>query len=100
MERVGDGWRVSGLLRIDEVAAATGFRGHEGEYETIGGLVMHELGHIPEAGESVELKAFEPEASLDDPVRWRATVMKMDGRRIDVLDLVRLGRKENGVADE
>ncbi len=99
VERVGDGWRVSGLLRIDEVAAATGFRGHEGEYETIGGLVMHELGHIPEAGESVELKAFEPEASLDDPVRWRATVMKMDGRRIDGLDLVRLGRKESGVAD-
>ena len=99
VERVGDGWRVSGLLRIDEVAAAAGFRGHEGEYETIGGLVMHELGHIPEVGESVELKAFEPEASLDDPVRWRATVMTMDGRRIDVLDLVRLGRKENGVAD-
>ncbi|GAB4972255.1 hypothetical protein MAHJHV57_50260 [Mycobacterium avium subsp. hominissuis] len=32
----GTGWRVSGLLRIDEVAAATGFRAPEGPYETIG----------------------------------------------------------------
>ena len=42
-----DGWRVSGLLRIDEVAENAGFRAPEGEYETIGGLVLQELGHIP-----------------------------------------------------
>ncbi|MGE5694545.1 MAG: hemolysin family protein [Candidatus Sericytochromatia bacterium] len=99
VERIGDAWRVSGLLRIDEVASATKFRGHEGEYETIGGLVMHELGHIPEVGESVELMAFEPEGSLDNPVRWRATVAKMDGRRIDLLHLAELGRKNDGAAD-
>jgi CBS domain containing-hemolysin-like protein len=91
VERAGDGWRVSGLLRIDEVFDATGFRGHDGEYETIGGLVMHELGHIPSEGESVELSMFQPDGSLDDPVRWRATVIKMDGRRIDLLDLVEIG---------
>ena len=56
----GNGWQVSGLLRIDEVAAATGFRAPEGEYETIGGLVLPELGHIPEAGESVELRCVRP----------------------------------------
>ena len=92
--RAGNGWRVSGLLRIDEVADATGFRGHDGEYETIGGLVMHELGHIPEAGESVELKAFEPDSAADDAVRWRATVAKMEGRRIDQLDLIELPRRD------
>jgi CBS domain containing-hemolysin-like protein len=90
--RSKNGWQVSGLLRIDEVAEATGFRGHEGEYETIGGLVMNMLGHIPSPGESVELNAFEPDGLLDNPVRWRATVAKMDGRRIDLLDLVELGR--------
>jgi CBS domain containing-hemolysin-like protein len=88
----GRGWQVSGLLRIDEVAEATGFRAHEGEYETIGGLVMHELGHIPEPGETVELTAFDPDDPLEDPVRWRATVVRMDGRRIDVLELTELGR--------
>ena len=85
-----DGWLVSGLLRIDEVAAATGFRAPEGEYDTIGGLVLQELGHIPVEGETVELRAFDPDAQLDEPVRWRATVVRMDGRRIDLLKLQRL----------
>jgi CBS domain containing-hemolysin-like protein len=87
-----DSWRVSGLLRIDEVAENAGFRAPEGEYETIGGLVMQELGHIPKPGEAVELTAFEPDSPIDDPVRWLATVVRMDGRRIDLLELTRLGR--------
>ena len=92
VEGVG-GWQVSGLLRIDEVASATGYRAPEGEYDTIGGLVLQELGHIPEAGECVELRAFDPDAPLDDPLRWRATVVAMDGRRIDQLELTELGRQ-------
>ncbi len=42
---------------------ATGFRAPEGEYETIGGLVLQKLGHIPEEGESVELTAFDPDGT-------------------------------------
>jgi CBS domain containing-hemolysin-like protein len=87
--RITGGHRVSGLLRIDEVADQTGYRAHEGDYETIGGVVMNALGHIPAEGESVELTAFEPDV-LGKPPVWRATVAKMDGRRIDLLDLVRL----------
>jgi CBS domain containing-hemolysin-like protein len=87
-----DSWRVSGLLRIDEVAGNAGFRAPEGEYETIGGLVMQELGHIPKPGEAVELVAFDPDGPIDDPVRWLATVVRMDGRRIDLLELTQLGR--------
>ncbi|MDT5210878.1 MAG: magnesium and cobalt exporter, family [Mycobacterium sp.] len=98
--QAGQGWHVSGLLRIDEVADATGFRAPEGEYETIGGLVLLELGHIPEEGESVELRAFDPDAPLQDPVRWLVTVLQMDGRRIDQLELTKLGRHgEDGTAD-
>jgi CBS domain containing-hemolysin-like protein len=93
--QAGQGWQVSGLLRIDEVAGATGFRASEGEYETIGGLVLQELGHIPEEGESVELTTFDPDGSLDDPVRWLATVVRMDGRRIDQLELTQLPRHED-----
>jgi CBS domain containing-hemolysin-like protein len=87
----GTGWRVSGLLRIDEVAATTGYRAPEGEYETIGGLVLQQLGHIPVAGETVELMAFDPEGRSDHSGRWLATVVRMDGRRIDLLELVQLG---------
>jgi CBS domain containing-hemolysin-like protein len=90
VERTADGWEVSGLLRIDEVAETTDFRASEGEYDTIGGLVMYALGHIPEAGESVELSAFDPDAPLDEQPRWRATVLRMDGRRIDLVGLAPL----------
>jgi len=86
----GGGWQVSGLLRIDEVAAATGYRAPEGSYETIGGLVLQELGHIPAAGETVELTAFEPDELSVSPPRWLARVVRMDGRRIDVLSLTQL----------
>ncbi|BBU22779.1 hemolysin family protein [Mycobacterium xenopi] len=92
----GNGWRVSGLLRIDEVAAATGYRAPEGEYETIGGLVLQQLGHIPVAGETVELTAFEPDGPSDNSVRWQAKVVRMDGRRIDLLELTELGRRSDG----
>jgi CBS domain containing-hemolysin-like protein len=92
--QAGRGWQVSGLLRIDEVAVATGFRALEGEYDTIGGLVLQELGHIPEEGESVELAAFDPDVPFQDPVRWLVTVLRMDGRRIDRLELTKLGRRD------
>lgn len=91
----GRGWQVSGLLRIDEVAESTAFRASEGDYETIGGLVLETLGHIPEEGESVELTAFNPDGSIEDPVRWRATVLRMDGRRIDLLELAELGHRSD-----
>jgi len=88
---IAGGHRVSGLLRIDEVAEAIDFRVPEGDYETIGGLVMAVLGHIPTEGESVELTAFDPDAHVDHPPRWRATVARMHGRRIDLIDLVKTG---------
>jgi CBS domain containing-hemolysin-like protein len=89
-----NGWQVSGLLRIDEVDTETPFRPHEGEYETIGGLVLQEIGHIPVEGESVTLTEFEPDTAPDRPVRWLASVERMDGRRIDLIKLVRLDPDE------
>jgi CBS domain containing-hemolysin-like protein len=97
--RTGNDWVVSGLLRIDEVDTETPFRAHHGEYETIGGLVLQELGHIPDEGESVELLEFDPDSATDQQVRWRLTVERMDGRRIDLIKLVRLGADEE-IADE
>ena len=52
--------------------------------------MLHELGHIGVEGESIELRAFNREASYDEPIRCRSTVTRTDGRRIDQLDLVRL----------
>ena len=88
--RVGDAWRVSGLLRIDEVAAATGYRAPEGPYETIGGLALREIGHIPAAGEAVRLPTLNDDGLLDTSRHWQARVVRMDGRRIDLLELTEL----------
>jgi CBS domain containing-hemolysin-like protein len=93
----GSGWRVSGLLRIDEVADATGYRAPEGEYETIGGLVLQELGRIPVSGDAVQLAAFDPDHLSPNLVRWQAKVVRMDGRRIDVVELTEVrGRGDSG----
>jgi CBS domain containing-hemolysin-like protein len=94
---VDSGWRVSGLLRIDEVATATGYHAPDGEYETIGGLVLEQLGRIPVIGDEVQLGGHEhdgvPHASA-----WRARVLRMDGRRIDLLELTQLpDRADSGV---
>jgi CBS domain containing-hemolysin-like protein len=70
---------------------ATGYRAPEGPYETIGGLVLRELGHIPQTGETVELPALDPNGLPDSSVRWQATVVQMDGRRIDLLEVSELG---------
>lgn len=95
----GNGWRVSGLLRTDEVAAATGYRAPEGPYETIGGLVLRELGHIPVVGETVELTALDGDGLLDNAIRWQATVVRMDGRRIDLLELTELSNRPETSAE-
>ncbi|MEE6138307.1 hemolysin family protein [Mycobacterium sp. 050128] len=96
----GNGWQVSGLLRTDEVAAATGYRAPEGPYETIGGLVLRELGHIPVVGETVELTALDGDGLLDSEIRWQATVIRMDGRRIDQVVLTELSSHRETHAEQ
>ena len=69
----GEGWVVSGLLRPDELRSLTGLRVPEAHhrYETIAGLVLHELGQVPRSGDSVRIDGL------------TLTVERMDGRRID-----------------
>ncbi|HEY5855914.1 MAG TPA: hemolysin family protein [Aldersonia sp.] len=80
--RVGDGWSCSGLLRIDEVSRATGYAAPEGEYETLGGLVLRHLGRIPTQGDEVALPSANTMENESDG-GWIARVQRMDGRRID-----------------
>ncbi|WP_075833180.1 MULTISPECIES: hemolysin family protein [unclassified Rhodococcus (in: high G+C Gram-positive bacteria)] len=81
VQRVGDGWSCSGLLRIDEVTSATGYTAPEGDYDTLGGLVLTELGRIPDEGDEVELP--DVDSSGDSRGKWIARVTGMEGRRID-----------------
>ena len=85
------------MLRIDEVAAATGYHAPEGEYETIGGLVLQELGRIPVSGDEVQLSGYEPDGIPHTSAHWQARVIRMDGRRIDLLELTQMAdRADSG----
>jgi CBS domain containing-hemolysin-like protein len=74
-----DSWLVSGLLRDDEVADATGFQIPQGDYETLAGFVLARLGHIPDIGEEVAVDG------------WQVTVMRRERNRIAELRLARVG---------
>ncbi|NUP28845.1 MAG: HlyC/CorC family transporter, partial [Nocardia sp.] len=90
VRRVSDGWDCSGLLRIDEVTRATGYIAPEGEYETLGGLVLTRLGRIPVTGDTVVLppRRGHDRRHSDGQAGWLARVERMDGRRIDRVRLV------------
>jgi len=68
---------VRGLTRIDEFNEYFGTRLDDENYDTIGGLVMHELGHLPRKGEVLEFGGF------------RFRVQHADRRRIHTLEVVR-----------
>ena len=92
-------WSLSGLLRPDEVAVLTGIRLPEGDhYDTVAGLVLEQVGAMPEVGQQVDL-VLPGEIDLDsdgaEPFGEqlvRLTVESLDGRRIDRVRLAVLGQ--------
>ena len=85
-------WSVSGLLRPDEVASATGIPLPEHEdYDTVAGLFLQMSGRMPEPGDQVVVplpvrldehgEAVEEEEAV-------IVVERLDGLRIDQLRLV------------
>ncbi|TCL68179.1 hemolysin family protein [Rhizobium sp. BK251] len=68
---------VSGWMPIDEFSDFMNFRlDDDVEYQTVAGLVLEELKHLPELGESFSKNG------------WRFEVIDLDGRRIDKLLLI------------
>ncbi|MGW6934146.1 hemolysin family protein [Lentzea sp. NPDC054927] len=56
IEKVGDDWRVPGRMRLDEVEDATGVElPADDSYDTVSGLVLHQLGRVAEAGDEIEM---------------------------------------------
>ena len=63
---------VEGSLKLDDINDALGTSFDSEDYDSIGGLIIEKLDHLPEAGESAE---------LDDGTTLQ--VMEMDKNRID-----------------
>ena len=70
---------VRALTRIEDFNEYFECELDDEEYDTIGGLVMHELGRLPRRGEKVNFGGFE------------FAVVRADKRRIDALQVQRLG---------
>ncbi|PWK63272.1 hemolysin family protein [Aminobacter sp. AP02] len=66
---------IDGMMLAHDAFARLGFRSGsaEGDFHTIAGFALAQLGHLPEAGE-----AFDYEG-------WRFEIIDMDGKRIDKL---------------
>jgi CBS domain containing-hemolysin-like protein len=79
-------WIISGLLREDELSEATGFTMPEGDYETVAGFMLAQLGRIPEVGDRIEFDG------------WQLTVTRMDRHRIAELRLTRTSPAQHAVA--
>jgi len=61
---------VSAKMRIEEFDEQVGTALDTGEFDTVGGLVMHRLGRLPKAGESLDVGG------------WRIQVVAADRRRV------------------
>ncbi len=84
-ERIGQPcWSVRALTRIEDFNEYFDCRLDDELYDTIGGLVMHELGRLPRRGESLRFGGFE------------FRVVKADRRRIDTLQVQRLTTADDG----
>jgi CBS domain containing-hemolysin-like protein len=59
----GGEWTVPGTLSVSEVERLLDADLPDGEYRTIGGLVIHELQRLPEPGDSVSLTLANPSLS-------------------------------------
>jgi len=64
---------VQALTRVQEFNAYFGTRFNDEDYDTIGGLVMHQFGRLPKRGEAVTMEGHE------------FKVLRADRRRIDML---------------
>ena len=73
--------RVAGDASIASVNEAFGTRLPEGDFETIGGLVAHELGRVPRRGEAVEIGGlrFAVMLARGGAVRWFRAARVADG---------------------
>ena len=88
VERLPDGSvRVRGSTPIDEVSEELGTELPDTEWDTVGGLILNLLGHVPEEGEVVRF----------DGVEFRAE--RVQGHRIVSVRITRLASADDAAHD-
>jgi len=73
---------VRALTRVEDFNEHFAVELDDEEYDTIGGLVIHELGRLPRRGERLEFGGF------------RFKVLRADRRRVDTIEVVPVGEED------
>jgi putative hemolysin len=75
IQREDGSWLVDGMLPIDEIKELLGVEKLPGEdqinFQTLGGLMMSQLGHVPLPADHFEWR------------QWHFEIVDMDGKRVD-----------------
>jgi CBS domain containing-hemolysin-like protein len=72
VERADGSLLIDGMMSAQDAFDRLGFKQRpEGDFHTVAGFALSELGHLPEAGETFDYEG------------WRFEVVDLDGRRID-----------------
>jgi putative hemolysin len=72
VERADGSLLIDGMMSAQDAFDQLGFKKRpEGDFHTVAGFALSELGHLPEAGETFDYEG------------WRFEVVDLDGRRID-----------------
>ena len=75
-------YRVKALTEIDDFNAVLGSKFDDEDYHTVGGLILHHLGHVPKRQESIDI----------DGLRFQ--VLRADRRRLYTLSVRPLSDEE------
>jgi CBS domain containing-hemolysin-like protein len=78
MEKLTPGrWRVNGTMRLDDFRREYPALGVVAEAETMGGLLVHLLGVVPDTGESATFNGLELTAQVVDDRRVREVLVEI-----------------------
>ena len=80
LRRSADAWTVPGALNVQEVERLVDLDLPEGDYQTVGGLIINELGRLPERDDAVTLvlpRLLDDDGTVDELV---LTVRSVDHR--------------------
>ncbi len=92
-KRANGSWLVSGLLRPDEIGEELDiYLSEEDDVETIAGLFMHHIERIPNVGDEISLAGVDRNGS---DLRVGLQIERMDGHRIDRIEMTLLGDLES-----
>ena len=86
VERADGSWLIVGWMPVDEMADQLGIvLPANRNYDTVAGLIISELQHLPATGEIAEISG------------WRFEVVDLDGRRVDKVLVSRIAPAEGEV---